>query len=245
MTAYIRAEWEDRWIGMLVVTLIYGFFFVVNAIWNEWDMEQFFSNTAVTFWIATGIMGSEADKERRDRLYVLMPMSRRRYAIARIADVIVSKSYLLLFWLVFLVARPGTVEMNDVWYTYSFSLSTTTTTGSTRPGRTVSPCSPLSPCWRRSSSPPGRAASSQRSVSTATPSSTIRSLFSCTRRCSSFSRGRRCGYSKRGGRTRRDPPAGGPAPRLRGAAPSRTGGRGVCRRGPRRTPGPAWRWRRR
>jgi len=122
MKEYILAEWEDRKLGMAVVTVLYLSFFALFAIWRDWDIELFYSNTAVTFWISTGIMGSEADKERRDRLFALMPISLRSYSVARVVDLVVTKLWLLLFWFVFLLVRPEGFAIDKFWYMLSYSL---------------------------------------------------------------------------------------------------------------------------
>ena len=122
MKEYILAEWEDRKIGMAIVTTLYLVLFALAAIWDNWNIDQFYTNSAVTFWISTGIMGSEADKERRDRLFALMPISLRSYSVARIADLIVTKLWLLVFWFVFLLVRPEGFTADKFWYMLSYSL---------------------------------------------------------------------------------------------------------------------------
>ncbi|MDH3216356.1 MAG: ABC-2 transporter permease [Candidatus Krumholzibacteria bacterium] len=122
MKEYIVAEWQDRKIAMAIATTLYIGFFALAAIFDSWDVEQFFTNTAITFWITTGIMGSEADKERRDRLYSLMPIPRRHYSIARIVDLVITKLWLLLFWFVFLLVRPEGFTADKFWYMLSFSV---------------------------------------------------------------------------------------------------------------------------
>ena len=121
MKEYILAEWEDRRIGMMIVTIVYGFFFLVAAFGSNWDIEQFYRNTAITFWISVGVLGSRADKERRDRLFTLVPISLRSYSIARVVDLVVTKGWLLLLWFVFLLVRPDGFTIDKFWYMLSYS----------------------------------------------------------------------------------------------------------------------------
>jgi hypothetical protein len=121
MKEYILAEWDDRKYGIAFVTTLYAIFFAAAAIWGNWNIDQFFTNTAVTFWISTGIMGHEADKEKRDRHYVLLPISLRSYSLVRIADLMITKFWLLLFWFVFLLVHPEGFTSDKFWYMLSFS----------------------------------------------------------------------------------------------------------------------------
>ena len=126
MREYLLAEWEDRKFAVAFVTSLYMIFFAIAAIWDNWNLEQFFTNTAITFWISTGIMGHEADKERRDRQYSLLPISLSTYSVARIVDLVIMKAYLLLFWFVFLVVRPEGFATDKFWYMLSFSTNAMT-----------------------------------------------------------------------------------------------------------------------
>ena len=121
MKEYILAEWEDRKTGLVIATILYGVFFAIAALWGDWDINQFYTNSAIVFWIATGIMDSAADKERRDRLYTLMPISLRAYSIARVVDVLFLKLWLLILWFVFLLVRPEGFTIDKFWYMLSFS----------------------------------------------------------------------------------------------------------------------------
>jgi len=75
--------------------------------------------------IAAGIlagMGSRRYKERRERLYVLMPLSLKQIGMARaFLPILLFISIVLLFWIIVLIFNPYNLELKMVWMTLSLT----------------------------------------------------------------------------------------------------------------------------
>jgi len=121
MRDYLTTEIRYRLFPFVVATVLYLMFFFVAVALDKWDLNQFFTNSAIAFWVSTGIMRSKANKERRDRLYTLLPLPLTHLSRVRVLDVLLSKAYLLLYWIVFLLVRPAGFAIDKFWYMLSFS----------------------------------------------------------------------------------------------------------------------------
>ena len=74
MGKILKAEFEYNLAGILIG---YSIVFISFLIGLNGDMENIYGIIAIaflTFFISSGIMGSESDKEKRDRLLTSLPI---------------------------------------------------------------------------------------------------------------------------------------------------------------------------
>ena len=103
MRKILKAEFSYNLTGILIG---YSIVFLALFVGLNGGMDNIHGLIAVafiTFFISVGIMGSESDKEKRDRFLTLLPIQLKQYSIARLLFVIFYQlgmfSILLLFYL--------------------------------------------------------------------------------------------------------------------------------------------------
>ena len=93
---------------MVVFAIILGFFTIGLLLGT--GLYGFMSNTAVTYLIAVAAMGSESDKERRDRLYMLLPSPVAVVSILRVLFVILFQLIILGLWGLYGLMTGGSLD---------------------------------------------------------------------------------------------------------------------------------------
>jgi len=73
--------------------------------------QEIISSLIIAF-ISIGIMGSESDKERRERLHVLLPIPIRKISFARLLFLIIFQSVMFILWMT--TSAFETVENNQL-----------------------------------------------------------------------------------------------------------------------------------
>ncbi|MFQ5627550.1 MAG: hypothetical protein ACE5I1_02220 [bacterium] len=102
MWLILKAELVYTRIGMVIGYAIAFLLFFAAANVRDGAVDVFMVNTAVIYFITIGIIGSEADKEKRTRLQSLLPISPQRLGM-------VEQFYIAIFLLAGLIYL-GTLE---------------------------------------------------------------------------------------------------------------------------------------
>ncbi len=86
----------------LVLFIAYSlvFFLKFGALYQE-----IFSSLIIAF-IAIGIMGSESDKERRERLQMLLPIPAKTLSASRLLFVIIFQAGMFILWMITALVEP-------------------------------------------------------------------------------------------------------------------------------------------
>ena len=119
MWALVKADFLYTRLGLGIIAFFVAFFFVQSATISGWHFATFVNNTAVSAMIGMGIMGASADKERRDRTMIALPITINRVGVARLIYVNIVFAALMVVWSIFLVVRPGGVDIQDVWIMFN------------------------------------------------------------------------------------------------------------------------------
>lgn len=121
MWALIKADFHYTRIGLCVIGLFVAFFFVLAANVTGWHFHSFVNNSAVSAMIGMGIMAASADKERRDRSMMALPVPINDVGIVRLIYVAIVFAGLMVVWSAFLVVRPEPVVLADIWVMFNAS----------------------------------------------------------------------------------------------------------------------------
>jgi len=97
---------------------------VASWIWNWGDLNTPIANSAFSYFITIAIIGSDADKEKRDRLYSLLPLSLREIAHGRMLLAVLFQISIFLLWLIFLAVTRESVTLRTICNMLSFSALT-------------------------------------------------------------------------------------------------------------------------
>lgn len=87
----------------LVLFIAYGLVFFLK--FGEF-YQEIFSSLIIAF-IAIGIMGSESDKERRERLQTLLPIPAKTLSVSRLLFVIIFQAGMFILWMITALVEPG------------------------------------------------------------------------------------------------------------------------------------------
>jgi len=97
---------------------------VASFVWNWGDFNTPIANSAFSYLITIGIIGSDADKDKRDRLFMLQPLSLREIAHGRMLLIVLFQFSILLLWLVFLAITREGATLRTICNMFSFNALT-------------------------------------------------------------------------------------------------------------------------
>jgi len=97
---------------------------VVSFVWNWGDFDTPIANSAFCYMITIAIIGFDADKDKRDRLYTRLPLSLREIAHGRMLLAVLFQFSILLLWLIFLAVTRESVTLRSICNMLSFNALT-------------------------------------------------------------------------------------------------------------------------
>jgi hypothetical protein len=89
MLQIIRAEFEYRKAVFICTFVLIFALFLTIAFMGFGGVYALTTSTMIAYWVLLAVVGSGSDRERHDRLYVLLPIPLRQISIGR-----------LLFWMI-------------------------------------------------------------------------------------------------------------------------------------------------
>jgi len=101
--------------GLMFAYAITVLFFIAAAYWESWNLFSFMANTAITYFIAMAILGSEADGEKRTRFLAGLPISPRQFAMVDLLYVTLFQLGMVLFWIGLLLFKPEEATPRTFW----------------------------------------------------------------------------------------------------------------------------------
>lgn len=102
----------------LVLTIAYTIamlFFVAAALWRDWDIFGYMANTAITYFIAMGVIGSESDKEKRVRYHAGLPVTPTQLGLVDLIYVTLFQFGMILLWVILLFFKPQSATATTIW----------------------------------------------------------------------------------------------------------------------------------
>ena len=115
MGKILKAEYSYNIAAILIAYLILIMSLFVEL---KGSMENFYSLLVVafiTFFVSIGIMGSESDKEKRDRFLTLLPIQLKKYSIARLLFVIFYQLGIIAITSLFYLLKVSNVNSSMKW----------------------------------------------------------------------------------------------------------------------------------
>lgn len=91
--------------GVLILCGTGLIFFIFTAVWNFVDVYIFTGTQVMVFWIVTAMMGTNEGKEKRIRMYSLLPVSVKDFARARMLFLLFLQAGIFFMWLVLLLIK--------------------------------------------------------------------------------------------------------------------------------------------
>jgi hypothetical protein len=121
MWKILKAEIGYNRLGLGIAFTIILLIFFSTLYFSVEGVYTFMPNSAIAFAIAVAAMGSESDKEKRDRLYVLLPQTIKQHSIVRLLFMIVFQLTVFCLWLAvyFLINFFG--DPSAIWTMISFN----------------------------------------------------------------------------------------------------------------------------
>ena len=121
MWKILKAEISYNRFGLGIAFTIILLIFFSTLYFSVEGVYTFMPNSAIAFAIAVAAMGSESDKEKRDRLYVLLPQTIKQHSIVRLLFMIVFQLTVFCLWLAvyFLINFFG--DPSAIWTMISFN----------------------------------------------------------------------------------------------------------------------------
>ena len=116
MRHILKAEFEYNKVGFLVSYVIVAVLFTLEALLGDrWDVYDIVDNSAVVYLISLGIIGSHSDKERRDRMHSLLPVSVRQVSIARLLFCLIYQATFFAVWFVVYLVTLADTNPDAIW----------------------------------------------------------------------------------------------------------------------------------
>jgi hypothetical protein len=111
----LKAELDYTKEGLLIMYTIAILFFIAAALWHDWDVFGYMANTAITYFIVMGIIGSESDKEKRIRYYARLPVAPPQLGLVDLIYVTLLQLGMFLLWLGLLLFKPESATARTFW----------------------------------------------------------------------------------------------------------------------------------
>ena len=115
MWQILKAEIRYNIAGLIIGYSIISLFFLATLIWESMNLFSFIINSSVACFIMIGIIGSETDKEKRDRLYTLLPNSVRDVGWSRLLFLVFFQVVVLTLWFVIYFIELPEVGSRAIW----------------------------------------------------------------------------------------------------------------------------------
>lgn len=119
MWRIFKAELRYNISGLMIGFIIVSLFFLATFIWDNMNLYTFIINSSISCFIMIGIVGSETDKEKRDRLYTLLPNTIREVAWFRLLFMFIFQAFVLALWLVVYFVELPEVGGRAIWTVFS------------------------------------------------------------------------------------------------------------------------------
>ncbi|HEX9654558.1 MAG TPA: hypothetical protein VGA99_12690 [bacterium] len=112
MWPLLKAEIQyNKW-GLAIGYTIGGLFLIAGFIWDMGGVYGLMGSILITYFITIAVVGAEIDKEKRDRLQALIPVTLKQLSWSRLLFLVVFQiGMLLLLFIAYLVHHLG----KDSW----------------------------------------------------------------------------------------------------------------------------------
>lgn len=121
MWKILKAEISYNRFGLGIAFTIILLFFFATLYFSVEGVYTFMPNSAIAFAIAMAAMGSESDKEKRDRLYALLPRTLKQHSIVRLLFMLLFQLTIFCLWLaVYFLINFGE-DPSAIWTMISFN----------------------------------------------------------------------------------------------------------------------------
>lgn len=115
MWQILKAEFNYTRTVLLIAYAIALAFFIMAAYWERWNIFEYTSNTAITYFIAIGVLGSEGDKEKRTRGYAGLSITPWQIALVDFLYVTLVQLGMFARWLCLLIFKPESATAKTFW----------------------------------------------------------------------------------------------------------------------------------
>jgi len=121
MWQILKAEISYDRFGLGIAFTIILLFFFATLYFSVEGVYTFMPNSVIAFAIAMAAMGSESDKEKRDRLYALLPRTLKQHSIVRLLFMLLFQLTIFCLWLaVYFLINFGE-DPSAIWTMISFN----------------------------------------------------------------------------------------------------------------------------
>lgn len=121
MWQILKTEVSYNKVGITVTLAIILLFFFSPFYFSVEGVYTFMPNSAIAFAIAVAVMGSEIDKEKRDRLYALLPQTLKQHSIVRLLFMVLFQLTLFCLWLAVYFLINFVEDPSAIWTMISFN----------------------------------------------------------------------------------------------------------------------------
>lgn len=115
MWQILKTEFSYTKNWLLIVYAIALAFFMLAAYWENWNIFEYTRITALTYFIAMGVAGSEGDKEKRTRCYASLPITPRQIALIDFLYITFVQLGMFALWLGLLLFKPESATARTFW----------------------------------------------------------------------------------------------------------------------------------
>ncbi len=121
MWKILKAEISYNRFGLGIAFTIILLFFFATLYFSVEGVYTFMPNSVIAFAIAMAAMGSESDKEKRDRLYALLPQTLNQHSIVRLLFMLLFQLTIFCLWLAVYFLINFAEDPSAIWTMISFN----------------------------------------------------------------------------------------------------------------------------
>jgi hypothetical protein len=115
MWRLLKAELDYTKEGLMFAYAITLLFFIAATYWESWDIFGYLASTTITYFITMGIIGSEADNEKRTRFLASLPTPPPQLAMVDLLYVTLVQLGMALFWIGLLLFKSEEATPRAFW----------------------------------------------------------------------------------------------------------------------------------
>jgi hypothetical protein len=121
MWAIIKAELKYYRLTLAITFILILNFFLTSLLLDSGDVFGFMVYTIVLMMVAMIVIGTQEDREKRDRMTTLLPVSIKQVAFGRILFILLFQGSLFALWLIVYLARHLFEDAGAIWSVFSMT----------------------------------------------------------------------------------------------------------------------------
>jgi len=115
MWPILKAEFRYTRDALILTYTIAVLFLIAAVLIESWGFYNFMWNTTITYFIFMWIVGAAGINEKRYRLYTVLPVQPKEFAVVDTLYVLIVQLGMSVLWVLYLLFKPDEIMPGTLW----------------------------------------------------------------------------------------------------------------------------------